>query len=293
MRTDNVLTLPDGRKLAFAEFGQPDGHTVLYFHATPSSRLEPIFLGDDLFSRFGLRIICPDRPGIGGSDFQIQRSFSDWPEDVEYLLENLGIDQCSVLGVSGGGGYAAVCAAKIPEKIVNVVIASGAWQIDAKALKRIGFPMNLQWQLAKHAPMLLPLMLKLVIKMISQEPKGGFENAATKPNKFMPAADHAVMTPDRIAINRKVLEETMKQGSKGPVWDMCLYVREWDFDLAELDIPLTLFHGEQDLNVPVELVRRKVHSIPGVDLITFPEDGHISVYTNHFDEIAKALLPSD
>jgi pimeloyl-ACP methyl ester carboxylesterase len=44
MKTDNSLTLPDGRKVAYAEFGQPDGYPVLYFHGSPSSRLEPLLL---------------------------------------------------------------------------------------------------------------------------------------------------------------------------------------------------------------------------------------------------------
>ena len=35
MKIDNLLTLPDGRKLAYAEFGQPDGYPVLYCHAAP------------------------------------------------------------------------------------------------------------------------------------------------------------------------------------------------------------------------------------------------------------------
>jgi pimeloyl-ACP methyl ester carboxylesterase len=117
MKTNNLLTLPDGRKLAYAEFGKPDGYPVLYFHAAPSSRLEPLFLGDDIFSRFGLRVICPDRPGMGQSDFQSHRGFSDWPKDVIFLTEAIGLNQFSVLGVSGGGGYAAVCAATIPEKL--------------------------------------------------------------------------------------------------------------------------------------------------------------------------------
>ena len=53
MNTDNLLTTPDGRKLAYAEFGQPDGYPVLYLHATPSSRLEPLIIGDAIFSQFG------------------------------------------------------------------------------------------------------------------------------------------------------------------------------------------------------------------------------------------------
>jgi len=292
MKTDNVLTLPDGRKLAYAEFGKPDGYPVLYFHAAPSCRQEPLFLGDDIFSQFGFRVICPDRPGMGQSDFQRHRGFSDWPKDVVYLTETIGLNQFSVLGVSGGGGYAAVCAAKIPEKLCKAVIASGAWRIDSEALKSIGFPMNLQWQVAIHAPILLPFMLKMMIKLMTQTPKDGFEQASAQPNKILPAADHAVMTqPGRMAINQRVMNEVVKQGLKGPVWDMHLYVQEWDFDPAEIQIPLTLFHGEEDRNFPVGLVQRMVKRLPRAELITYPKDGHISTYTNHFDEIAKALLP--
>jgi len=291
MKSDNLLTLPDGRKLAYAEFGKPDGYPVLYFHSTPSSRLEPLFLGEDIFSHLGLRVICPDRPGMGQSDFQSHRGFSDWPKDVAFLADTLGLEKFSVLGVSGGGGYAAVCAAKIPEKLCKVVIASGAWRIDSDAMNGIGFPMSLQWQLAKRAPILLPPMLKLMIKMMSQPPKDGFEQDSAPPNNIMPAADHAVMAqPGRIAINQQVLSETIRQGSKGPVWDMRLYVREWDFDPAEIQIPVILFHGEQDWNYPLALVERVTNYLPNAQLITYPEDGHISTYVNHFDEIAKALV---
>jgi pimeloyl-ACP methyl ester carboxylesterase len=292
MKTDNIVKLPDGRKLAFAEFGNPDGYPVLYFHASPSSRLEPLAIGDDIFSQLGLRVISPDRPGMGGSDFQKHRGFSDWPEDVKFLAEAIGLSKFSVLGVSGGGGYAAVCAAKIPEKLNKVVIASGSWRIDSEAVKIIGFPMNLMWRLTIHTPILLPLILKTVTKMISQPPKDGFEGTSAPPNKILPAADHAVMAqPGRIEINQQIMKEVMKQGTKGPAWDYRLCVWEWDFDLAEIQIPLTLFHGEQDRNYPLELVGRVAKDLPSAKLLTFPQDGHVSTYINHFDEIAEALMP--
>ena len=54
MKTDYSLTLPDGRKLAYAEFGQPDGYPVLFFHGNLSSRLEPLMIGDEVFHQNGL-----------------------------------------------------------------------------------------------------------------------------------------------------------------------------------------------------------------------------------------------
>lgn len=117
MKTTNLLTLPDNRRLAYAEYGNPNGHPTLYFHGGGASRLEPLLLGDDVFTRLGLRLIAPDRPGIGQSDFQPNRGFSDWVKDIEALANGLELDKFSVWGVSAGGGYAAVCAAKIPERL--------------------------------------------------------------------------------------------------------------------------------------------------------------------------------
>ena len=125
MKTDNLLTLPDGRKLAYAEFGKPEGYPVLYFHAAPSARLEPLMIGDQIFRQYGLRVISPDRPGMGESEFQPKREFSDWAKDVIFLADYLGLEKFSVVGVSGGSGYAAVCAARIPERLSKLVIASG------------------------------------------------------------------------------------------------------------------------------------------------------------------------
>ena len=92
------IILPDGRKLTYAEFGQPRGEPVLYFHGAPASRLEPLLIGDDVLSQLGLRVIAPDRPGMGGTDFQPGRGFSDWPADVVSLADALG-----VMGPGSGG----------------------------------------------------------------------------------------------------------------------------------------------------------------------------------------------
>lgn len=292
MKTDNSLTLPDGRKLAYAEFGQLDGYPVLYCHAAPSARLEPLMIGEEVFRQYGLRVIAPDRPGIGGSDFQPKREFSDWVEDVVFLADTLGLEKFSVVGISGGSGYAAVCAARIPERLSKVVIASGPWQIDKEVVKAIGFPMNIMWRVAIRTPFLLPLFMKMMIKFMTQEPKENSKNNAAPPNDIMPAVDHAAMSqPERMDVYLQTLRETVKQGTKGAAWDIRMYVREWDFDPVEIQVPLVLFHGGLDRNVPLALVEEMENSLPDAHLVAYPEDGHVSTYINHADEIAKALLP--
>jgi pimeloyl-ACP methyl ester carboxylesterase len=288
--TFDKVTLPDGRELAYAEFGKPEGFPVLYFHGSPSSRLEPRLCGDDFFSPFNLRIIAPDRPGMGQSDFQPGRGFSDWPKDILALAEALGLEQFSVLGYSGGCGYAAACAVSIPERLRAVVIVSGAWRMDwPEAMHNLPPHLRLLWNLARRTPFLLSAMLT----MMPHTFRVGREKMMAQQKKSLPPSDYAVMEqPGRMEAFIEMFSESMSQGAKGPVWDLRLYVREWDFDLEKIVLPLHLFHGEQDPQVPIALVRRMTGSLPSARLITYLEDGHLSTLTNHMEEIAAALTQS-
>ena len=55
-------------------------------------------------------MIVPDRPGFGLSDFQEDRTYLDWPEDVRELADQLGIDRFAVLG----------CAVEVPPTHVTL-----------------------------------------------------------------------------------------------------------------------------------------------------------------------------
>ena len=108
---DGGIVTADGRRLAFAEYGDPIGRPCLYFHFTPGSRLDPLVVFHDNAELLdGIRLVAIDRPGFGRSDRQPGRTFLDWPADVTAVTDQLGIDTFSVLGISGGGGYALACA---------------------------------------------------------------------------------------------------------------------------------------------------------------------------------------
>jgi pimeloyl-ACP methyl ester carboxylesterase len=284
MKITNFITLPDGRKLSYAEFGKPDGYPVIHFHGGGGSRLEPLLLGDELISQFGIRLIAPDRPGFGRSDFQPNRDFSDYPKDVVFLADTLGLDKFSVLGISSGGGYVSACAAKIPDRLINAAIVSGVWYMDSLAelpmLTRCFFAM------AKTFPLLYRVVLKLSLPFYQGDPAKVL--AAFK--KQIPPADYAVLkAQNRIGAACKSTIEAMSQGAKGAAWDFQLYLRPWDFNLKEIQIPLKFFHGEQDKTVPISLAKRAIDRLPTAQLFIYPNEGHISVVVNQFETIVQVL----
>src|SRR5512140_1859845 len=102
---EQIISLPDGRKMTYAEYGDPDGKPIFYFHGNPGSRLDPKMVEPELLRKFHARFIAPDRPGMGGSDFLPGRKMSDWPADVTALADGLHLDRFAILGISGGGPY--------------------------------------------------------------------------------------------------------------------------------------------------------------------------------------------
>lgn len=279
--------LPDGRALAYAEFGDPTGKPVFYFHGSAGSRLEPAVLAGSEYAKAGLRLIACDRPGMGASDFQPERTFSHWPADVLALAAGLGLDQFGVFGVSGGAGYVSVCARLIPERLLGAVIASGAGQMGSpEARSGLPFAGRLMWGVAARSLPLTLLLLNLT------KPRLGADVAKIRQGlkRSMPPEEALIFEqPGRLEAFIASAVESMRPGIRGIAWDTHICARPWDFRLEDISFPVRLLHGETDQNVPVAVARLVAAAIPGCKATFYPGEGHFSTVVNHLDEIFAAF----
>ena len=101
-RTSRVFRLADGRRIGYAEYGDPRGAPALAIHGTPGSRFM-FALTDQAARERGLRIIAPERPGYGLSEFRRKDSLARVADDMGALAYALGLRRIAVIGVSGGG----------------------------------------------------------------------------------------------------------------------------------------------------------------------------------------------
>lgn len=69
MDSNNKIRLKDERDLGYAEYGDPKGKPAFFFHGWPVSRLSG-GLAHKASKKLGIRVISPDRPGYGLSDFK-------------------------------------------------------------------------------------------------------------------------------------------------------------------------------------------------------------------------------
>lgn len=86
-----------------------------------------------------------------------------------------------------------------------------------------------------------------------------------------------------------MLREAIRRGTRGAVWDLGLYGRDFDFALSEIRPVLHLFHGGQDVNAPLPLVRKVMSLLPNAQLTIYPGEAHLSTLVNHFNAIAERL----
>src|SRR5215218_8504513 len=130
---EHRISLADGRTLAAAEWGDPDGIPFIAIHGTPGGRIgwhkDP-----NIYRRFGLRRITYDRPGYGESTRHPGRRVIDAVSDVEQLTSALGIDRFLVSGGSGGGPHALACAALLPDRVLKCHAGVSVAPFDAEGL---------------------------------------------------------------------------------------------------------------------------------------------------------------
>jgi pimeloyl-ACP methyl ester carboxylesterase len=286
--TEGRIELRDGRRLGYAEYGDPHGQPIFYFHGFHGSRLEAGIAGGAA-SRMGARIVAPDRPGYGLSDFKPGRAIADWPDDAIQLADALDIERFAVLGVSGGGPYALACALKVPQRLTTVGILSGLGPPDAaRAAREMALPVRVGAAFGRKFPLLVTLLFQLVTGRIIRRHT---ERVVALISARSSAPDAAALArPDVRPVIIESLRESVRPGGRGVAWDLVLYSRPWGFRLGDVSMPVHLWHGEADTIVPPAFGRYQADAIPHCRAEFFPGEGHISVGVNHADEILRALL---
>ncbi len=123
---EGTIRLADGRRVSYAEYGDPDGVPVVNCHGAPSSRRERYFPNGDGYRRLGVRLIGIDRPGSGRTDPAPGRRIVDWPEDAEQVLDALHLGDVRLLALSAGVPYAFALARALPDRVGRIAAVGAA-----------------------------------------------------------------------------------------------------------------------------------------------------------------------
>jgi pimeloyl-ACP methyl ester carboxylesterase len=275
-----LLSLDDGRRVAWEDVGPRDGVPVLFFHGTPGSRLQRrVFMSEQQICDAGLRMITIDRPGCGHSDPLPCRLIEDVPADVAAVLERLRLDRVALLAFSGGTPYALAAASALRARCLCIV--SG----DAPPCRARGVPEGVAAKAARR-PRLAAWTLRLLALGARLTP-GMTTDLGTR---LLSPIDRAVVEPREVRRHFiAMLRDALRQGPEGVLQDFQLAECEWDLLPVADHLPVHLWHGEADTDAPVSIARYLASHLPGATLHTLSNEGHVSTFVRHAPEILAQL----
>jgi pimeloyl-ACP methyl ester carboxylesterase len=281
------LVLRDGRVLGFAEYGDSGGMPLVFFHGFPGSRLEGR-LAAQAATRAGIRLVAPDRPGMGLSSPQRGRALTDWPTDMVALADHLAIGRFAVLGVSGGGPYALSCAALIPSRLQAAGIVGGMAPLASTGLAReLNWSGRVGFALTMRSPGLTDWAFRAILGPLISRCPGLVRRVFSA---GISARDRDILQRPEV---REVLRdsglEAVREGGGGAWRDFFLLASPWGFGIGEIAMPIDLWYGTEDRIVPPVMGESLAAALPRSRPRFIDGEGHFSLPIGRMPEILGAL----
>lgn len=270
--------------MGFADYGPADGFVVINAHRGLSCRLE-LRAAAPVAAAAGIRLISPDRPGIGLSDPSPGRTVLDWAADVEELVDRLEIDRMSVIGWSMGGQYAAALGYALASRIRRVAIVAGALPLTEEGvISRLAGVDRWNTYMSQRCPALAAGWFRAMSLV-----------ARSMPRQFARLSARSLAPLDAEVVHNDLLDFAAMTGEglripAGVVEDYRAWVRPWGFEPEDLKVPVDVWWGDADRLVPKEWPSQLAHRIPKSTL-NIGTGGHFMAHLHYraiFDSLAES-----
>lgn len=276
------FALPSGEQIGLARYGANDGYPVLSLHGAPACRL--MFApADEAAQKYGLSLICPDRPGYGLSKSLQPLTMQTRVDHLTQLVDALGLSEFGVLGISGGGPYATALAATLGKRIKFLGLVSPLGPVaDFNASEPTGDQkLHLLHdvfflRLANH-----PMMLRVQANVAAAALKNAPQMSAEIFLRSLPQADSEILRQDHIGESfLEMTLEALRHGTDGGIDDLEIFSKSWDVDFEKITAPTVVWQGSEDRIVPVVVTKFLAGKIKGANYIEIDGAGHFWIYNN-------------
>jgi pimeloyl-ACP methyl ester carboxylesterase len=263
--TANLLVMRDGRKLEVTEYGDRAGHPTIFFHGLIGSHHQASYISEEA-GRIGIRIIAPNRPGVGRSEFIERKSALETVADVQDVARALQLDEFSLIGISGGTPYALAALSQMPDRVKTVTVISGMGPMRLSgALRGMDRRRRIALLVGSRFPAVARRGFRKALRRFVADPEG--------------LLDRLIKTwslPDQVVFKRKDVYDLFMQDlhqvftvGVGPMTlahELKLY-RNYGVSLRHLpqDMRITLWHGLADNIVPPSMACKMALELPNCE----------------------------
>ena len=286
---ERTIETPDGRSLTVYDAGDPDGRPILFHHGTPSSG-EPFDPHVRLAREQGVRLVSYDRAGYADSTRNRGRNVADVAQDVEAIVDALGVDRFATWGLSGGGPHALATAAALPDRVVAVAaVASIAPpdRPDIELTEGMGDGNVIEFGLAQEGEDALRPALERDFGALAELDVAGFVETM---RPFLSDVDAAALDGEYGAYGLDNFRRALARNVDGWVDDDLAFVRPWGFDLEAISVPILVVQGRRDLMVPWAHGEWLARNLPSAEAWFREEEGHLTLFVNLVPDIHEWLL---
>ena len=281
------IGLPDGRRLDVRSSGPTDAPAVFFHHGSPGSAMN-IHCYDESAHRHGLRFLTMSRAGFGNSTPRPGRHIVDVVGDTQAALDHFGVERCMFVGVSGGAPHALACAARLSGSSNVTIICGIGPAVEMGSERFIG-----QREFLRALIDSMQTGREQVRDLVAPT----WNVSALTPQRFMsrmasrlPTADQAVVDEAYAEQFVANLQEALRQSLDGLVDDQIAIASPWGFDLAEIAIPVSVWHGTLDETVPVDHAYWLADHISNATVHIEDGEGHLSISVHAIDRVFDEML---
>jgi pimeloyl-ACP methyl ester carboxylesterase len=275
--------------MSYAEFGDPRGLPVLAIHGTPGSRFM-FGLTDQAARERGLRVIAPDRPGYGRSEYRRNTSLMRSAEDFISLADALDLKRLAVIGVSGGGPHAIATVSAIPNRVALLALVSPVGPVaECRKQVRMSRMHRLIFTRMGRSPQACATFFWSLRGMVRLAPGVAYRALQQRVTR----SDQGVLGRPEVKANlQAAIREGLKPGIKGALQDLRLFCSPWGLALPEVDVPTVVWQGSDDTIVPANAAYYLARQLPNCRLDVIQEAGHYWGFANFarvLDTVRAAL----
>ena len=277
-----VTTLADGRRVAYEVMGDPNGRPVVALHGTPGSSRQLACL-DKPARDHNIALIVPDRAGYGGSTHDPSRTIASSARDLGRLIDHLSLPDAAVIGLSGGGPTALACGVVLQGRISSITTVGSIAPLVPRDPSLP--PDRFITRTARRSQAAATALFAVMVFAGRRRPEQTVDRFCT-----LLAEPDARLLRDDPTVRNAFLDDLRRPSpttARAAARDFWVFTRRWDIELSAVTVPLHVWHGTEDRNVPVAHGRVIAAACPTARLHLIQGGGHMLL--SNLEEIIGAM----
>lgn len=275
-------TLKNGRVISFRIFGPADGEPVLVLHGAYSGSMIP----DGFYpcaEGVGVRLICPDRPGYGGSSPSNGQTVAEAAGEAAELMARLGYTSYPIISIAIATAFAIECARSNPS-VTGLLLSSphfGSAPID-KANPRLG--LIVRHEVMKRAPWVMADAVRIAMQNLTRT---SAVQIARELWRGSPKDFEMITATGLDNYFADVALDASHSPIDGPVWELEALAK-YQFSLSGLECPISIHYGARDVLTDNESVAALFEDHSKCEIERYDDAGHLCFFSHWQNILVRA-----